>query len=206
MGKIGPLQWQPPHNPQFATGVWQYCWALKEGMKGGEKMGGGGAEKGGIVGPNKWGGEDGGLAPDCEFLSVKIDDSRDETPSLGQTTSSLSSLTSSPASSFSFSSSSTSSITLSRGDADSFCNFALADLASVFWWLRSFEIGRSRLAVRITWNTSSLLVLLQRPPLSFALASEFECKHHETFDHYTPPPWLSWSQCKLNTTQWAGAS
>ena len=114
------------------------------------RRGGGGAEKGDNSGQVVFGLEGGVLTPDCEFLSVKIDDSRDETPSLGQTTSSLSSLTSSPASSFSFSSSSTSSITLSRGDADSFCNFALADLASVFWWLRSFEIGRSRLAVRIT--------------------------------------------------------
>ena len=39
------------------------------------KMGGEGTEKGAIVGPNQLGEENGGLAPDCEFLiRVKIDD------------------------------------------------------------------------------------------------------------------------------------
>ena len=54
------------HNPQLATGVWQYCGAWKEGMKGEVKMGGGGTEKGGIVGG--WG----TLAPDCEFLTLYV--------------------------------------------------------------------------------------------------------------------------------------
>ena len=70
IGMTGPQHWQPPQNPQFAAGIWQYCGVWKSGKKGGVKRGGGGTEKGEI----EWGGVDVGLAPDCEFLSIKFDD------------------------------------------------------------------------------------------------------------------------------------
>ena len=43
------------------------------------KRGGGGTEKGEMAGPIEGGRKVEGLAPDCEFLSVKFDDSLDET-------------------------------------------------------------------------------------------------------------------------------
>ena len=56
------------------------------------KRGGGGTEKGEMAGPIEGGWKDGGLAPDCEFLSVKIDEPLVETPSPGESISSLTSL------------------------------------------------------------------------------------------------------------------
>ena len=82
-----------------------------------------------------------GLAPDCEFLSVKIDEPLVGTPSPGQFTSSLSSFTSTLTASSNFSSFlvTTSSFTFKGGKANS---SALEDLASVFWLLRSLDNGR----------------------------------------------------------------
>ena len=128
----GPQHWQPvlqknPQNPQFAAGIWQYCGVWKRGKQGGVKRGGGGTEKGEI----EWGWVDVGLAPDCEFLSVKFDDSLDETLSLGQSTSSLSSFTST-SSNFSSFLMTTSSFTFKGAKADSFdCNSA--SLAQKSW-------------------------------------------------------------------------
>ena len=63
----------------FAAGIWQYCGVWERGINGAVKRGGGGTEKGEIDG----GWVDVGLTPDCEFLSVRFDDSLDETPSPG---------------------------------------------------------------------------------------------------------------------------
>ena len=54
------------------------------------KRGGGGTEKGDNSGPVVFGLEGGVLTPDCEFLSVKIDDPLVGTSSLGQDFSSFS--------------------------------------------------------------------------------------------------------------------
>ena len=108
------------------------------------KRGGGGTDKRGI----ERGWVDVGLAPDCEFLSVKIDEPLVETPSPGQSISSLSSLTSGLATSSCFSSLiTTSSFTFKGGKVDSSCSSALVDLSSVFWMLRSLDSGRPRLTV-----------------------------------------------------------
>ena len=48
IGMTGPQHRQPPQNPQFAAGIWQYCGVWKRGKKGGVKRGGGGTEKGEI--------------------------------------------------------------------------------------------------------------------------------------------------------------
>ena len=91
-----------------------------------------------------------GLAPYCEFLSVKFDDSLDETLSLGQSTSSLSSFTST-SSKFSSFLMTTSSFTFKGAEADSLaCNSALEDLASVFRLLRSLDYGTPRLTVSMS--------------------------------------------------------
>ena len=47
------------------------------------KRGGGGTEKGEMAGPIEGGWKVEGLAQDCEFLSVKIDEPLVETPSPG---------------------------------------------------------------------------------------------------------------------------
>ena len=133
------------------------------------KRGGGGTEKGDNSGPVVFGLEGGVLTPDCEFLSVKIDDPLVGTPSLGQDLSSFS-FTSTLAASSLFSSSLVfiSFLTFKIGDEDSSCSLkksALEDLASVFWLLRSLDKGRPRLTLSIAWKASNLLILLAAPPL-----------------------------------------
>ena len=117
IGMIGPQHWQPPQKPMFAAGIWQYCGIWKGGINGAVKRGGGGTEKGEV----EWGWVDVGLAPDCEFLSVKIYDSLVGTLSLGQSASSLSSFTSTLVTSSSCSSFLiiTSSFTFKDGNANS---------------------------------------------------------------------------------------
>ena len=112
------------------------------------------------------------MAPDCEFLSVKFDDPLDETLSLVQPTSSLSSFTSALTTSSNFSSlMTTSSFTFRGGEVNSSdCNFASEDLASVFWLVRSLDNGNPRLTVSMSWYASILLALLPRPPLLLGLA------------------------------------
>ena len=87
------------------------------------KRGGGGSEKGDNSGPVVFGLEGGVLTPDCEFLSVKIDDPLVGTPSLGQDFSSFS-FTSTLAASSLFSSSLVfiSFLTFKIGEEDSSCS------------------------------------------------------------------------------------
>ena len=137
------------------------------------KRGGGGTEKGDNSGPVVFGLEGGVLTPDCEFLSVKIDDPLVGTPSLGQDFSSFS-FTSTLAASFLFSSSLVfiSFLTFKIGDENSSCSLkksALEDLASVFCWLRSLDKGKLRLTLSIAWKASNLLILLAAPPLLLGL-------------------------------------
>ena len=104
------------------------------------------------------------LAPVCEFLSVKMGEPLDETPSLGQYSFSFTtSMFFSFLTTFSFS-----FLIFKAGEADSSCNFkksSFEDLASVFFSLSSLDVGKPRLTVSIAWKASSLLVLLSRPPL-----------------------------------------
>ena len=137
------------------------------------KRGGGGSEKGDNSGPVVFGLEGGVLTPDCEFLSVKIDDPLVGTPSLGKDFSSFS-FTSTLAASSLFSSSLVfiSFLTFKIGDEDSSCSLkksALEDLASVFWLLRSLDKGKPRLTLSIAWKASNLLILLAAPPLLLGL-------------------------------------
>ena len=137
------------------------------------KRGGGGTEKGDNSGPVVFGLEGGVLTPDCEFLSVKIDDPLVGTPSLGQDFSSFSFTSTLAASSLSSSSLVfISFLTFKIGEEDSSCSrkkSALEDLASVFWWLRSLDKGKPRLTLSIAWKASNLLILLAAPPLLLGL-------------------------------------
>ena len=79
------------------------------------------------------------LAPVCEFLSVKMGEPLDETPSLGQYSFSFTtSMFFSFLTTFSFS-----FLIFKAGEADSSCNFkksSFEDLASVFFSLSSLDI------------------------------------------------------------------
>ena len=89
----------------------------------GVKRGGGGSEKGDNSGPVVFELEGGVLTPDCEFLSIKIDDPLVGTPSLGKDFSSFS-FTSTLAASSLFSSSLVfiSFLTFKIGEEDSSCS------------------------------------------------------------------------------------
>ena len=87
------------------------------------KRGGGGAKKGDDSGAAEFRMQDGVLTPDCEFLSVKIDDPLVGTPSLGQDFSSFSFTSTLAASSLSSSSLVfISFLTFKIGEEDSSCS------------------------------------------------------------------------------------
>ena len=128
-GTTVPQLMQAPQNTGYAAGIWQNCGVWRRGTKDEERSGGGWAERGDVVGHCGRGWEDGWFASVWRFLSVKLLDSLDGTPSLEQFTSSFSSFTAGVSTSSLFSSFLISASILP--------GFRIGeDLASVFWLLR----------------------------------------------------------------------